>query len=94
MALSKTEKMAFEHITMEIFHRTPSKITEYISDDISARSYLQVPSSNDPHSLHLASRDGKLKWWFADDVKEYDRNFIENLIRNDEVVRNTFKIEQ
>lgn len=94
MALSENEKLAFEHIVMKVFHRTPVKITSYDADDISAVCWLQAPELDDKNSITLYAGDGKLRWSYVNEVKEYDRNFIDNLIKNDKIIQTTFKIEQ
>lgn len=90
--LTENEKVAFEHMVMTIFLRTPSKITSYNADEISASAYLQI-ANGDAHSLHISARDGEIRWHWKD-VDDYSKNFVENLINCDKLVDVTFKICQ
>ena len=89
--ITQNEKIAFEHLVMQIFMKTPSKITNYISDDISASSYIQI--ADDVHSLHITARDGEIRWHW-NEVDDYSKNFVEKLIAEDELANTTFKIRQ
>lgn len=93
LALSQSEKLAFEHIILTIFLKTPSKITQYIYDKTWARGHLKAPSSDNPYSITLYVRNGKLNCYFTNDVDEYDKEFIKNVILDDEIATANFKIE-